>query len=147
MNGLLAAWVVVMGAGLSLQPLINAQIARAAGHPVYGALISVTVSTLTMAAGALVGRLGVPDGRALSAAPWWMWTGGVIGAFVVLAALTAAPRLGSATTVALFIGGQLAASLVIDQLGVLGVPEHPLDAKRALGVVCLVAGVFLIRWA
>ena len=48
MNGLLAAWVVVMGAGLSLQPLINAQIARTAGHPVYGALISVAVSTVTM---------------------------------------------------------------------------------------------------
>ena len=47
----LAAWVVVMGAGLSLQPLINAQIARTAGHPVYGALISVAVSTLTMVTG------------------------------------------------------------------------------------------------
>ena len=147
MNGLLAAWVVVMGAGLSLQPLINAQIARTAGHPVYGALISVAVSTVTMGAGVLVGRLDAPDGRALSAAPWWMWTGGVIGAFVVLAALTSAPRLGSATTVALFIAGQLAASLVIDQFGVLCVPVHPLDAKRALGVLCLVAGVFLIRWA
>jgi transporter family-2 protein len=146
-NGLLAAWVVVMGAGLSLQPLINAQIARTAGHPVYGALISVAVSTLTMVAGVLVGRLGAPDGRALSTAPWWMWTGGVIGAFVVLAALTSAPRLGSATTVALFIAGQLAASLVIDQLGVLGVPVHPLDWKRVLGVACLVAGVVLIRWA
>jgi bacterial/archaeal transporter family-2 protein len=146
-NGLLAAWVVVMGAGLSLQPLINAQIARTAGHPVYGALISVAVSTVTMGAGVLVGRLDAPDGRALSTAPWWMWSGGVIGAFVVLAALTSAPRLGSATTVALFIAGQLAASLVIDQLGVLGVPVHPLDWKRVLGVVCLVAGVVLIRWA
>jgi transporter family-2 protein len=146
-NGLLAAWVVVMGAGLSLQPLINAQIARTAGHPVYGALISVAVSTLTMVTGVLVGRLGAPDGRALSAAPWWMWTGGVIGAFVVLAALTSAPRLGSATTVALFIAGQLAASLVIDQLGLLGVPVHPLDWKRVVGVACLVAGVVLIRWA
>jgi len=38
----------------------------------------------------LAGRLDAPDGRALSAAPWWMWSGGVIGAFVVLAALTPA---------------------------------------------------------
>ena len=52
-----------------------------------------------------------------------------------------------ATTVALFIAGQLAASLVIDQLGLLGVPVHPLDWKRVVGVACLVAGVVLIRWA
>ena len=147
MNGLLAVWAVLMGAGLSLQPLVNARMARAAGHPVYGALASVVVSTTTLVLATLLLRLGAPDARGMAAAPWWTWTGGVIGAFVVLAALTAAPRLGSATTVALFIAGQLAASLVIDQQGLLGVPVHPLDAKRVLGVACLVVGVILIRWA
>jgi len=71
----------------------------------------------------------------------------VIGAGVVLAALVAPPRLGAATTIALFIAGQLAASLAFDHFGALGVPVHPLDIKRALGVACLVAGVALIRWA
>lgn len=147
MNGLLAAWAVVMGAGLSLQPLVNARMAQAAGHPVYGALASVAVSTTTLVLAALLLPAGAPDAHGMAEAPWWTWTGGVIGAFVVLAALTAAPRLGSATTVALFIAGQLAASLVIDQQGLLGVPVHPLDANRVLGVACLVVGVVLIRWA
>ena len=127
--------------------MLNARIARLAGNPIYGALISVFVSTATLALIVLVGRLGAPDARALGTAPWWTWSGGVIGAFVILAALTSAPRLGAATTVALFIAGQLAASLAIDQFGVLGVPVHEIDAKRALGVLLLVAGVVLIRWA
>ena len=79
--------------------------------------------------------------------PAWAWTGGIIGAFVVLTALTATPRLGAATTVMLFIAGQLACSLVLDQNGWLGVPVHPIDLPRALGVPCLVAGVVLIRWS
>ncbi len=146
MSGLLAAFVIVMGAGLSLQPLLNARIAGLAGNPLYGALFSVTVSTLTLAAIVIVSRLDMPNARALATAPWWMWSGGLIGAFVVLSALMATPRLGAATTVALLIAGQLAASLLIDRLGILGVPVRELSALRLLGVGCLMAGVQLIRW-
>jgi bacterial/archaeal transporter family-2 protein len=100
-----------------------------------------------MLAGALLLRLPLPDLRAVGAQPAWAWSGGIIGAFVVLTALTATPRLGAATTVMLFIAGQLACSLVLDQNGWLGVPVHPIDLPRALGVLCLVAGVVLIRWS
>jgi transporter family-2 protein len=136
---LLGAAVVVMGALLSVQPLLNARVAGAAGSPVY-------VSTLTMLAGAFLLRLPLPDLRAVAANPPWTWTGGIIGAFVVLVALTATPRLGAATTVMLFITGQMAASLLLDHHGWLGVPLHPIDLPRVLGVLCLVAGIVLIRW-
>jgi len=134
---LVGAAVVVMGALLAVQPLLNARVAGAAGHPIYGAMFSVAVSSLTM----LVTAFGISRERP------WFWLGGVIGAFVVLAALIATPRLGAATTVMLFIGGQLACSLLLDQYGLLGVPVHPLDLPRLLGVLCLVAGVVLIRWS
>ena len=65
---------------------------------------------------------------------------------MVLTAVIATPRLGAATTVVLFISGQLAASLLLDHHGWLGVPVHPIDLAR-IGVVCLVAGVVLIRWS
>jgi transporter family-2 protein len=143
---LLGAAAVVMGALLSVQPLLNARVAGSAGSPVYGAMFSVLVSTLTMLAGAFLLRLPLPDLRAVAANPPWTWTGGIIGAFVVLVALTATPRLGAATTVMLFITGQMAASLLLDHHGWLGVPLHPIDLPRVLGVLCLVAGIVLIRW-
>lgn len=147
MNLLLAAFVAVMGGGLSVQPLINARLAAALGHPVYGAMISVLISTVTLILVALVMRLPGPQLGRLVGGPVWLWAGGVIGAFVVLSALMAAPRLGAATTVALFIAGQLAASIAIDHYGLLGVPVHPVDLKRALGLGFLMTGVVLIRWA
>ena len=115
--------------------------------PIYGTLFSVTVSTLTMLVAATLLRLPLPDLRSIAASPPWSWTGGIIGAGVVLCALIATPRLGAATTVMLFISGQLAASLLLDHHGWLGVPVHPIDLPRVLGVVCLIAGVVLIRWS
>ena len=144
---LIGAAVVVMGALLAVQPLLNARIAGAAGHPIYGALFSVAVSTFTMLLAALAMLLPLPVLRVVSGLPPWSWTGGIIGAFVVLTALLATPRLGAATTVVLFIAGQLTASLLLDQNGWLGVPVHPIDLPRLLGMLCLVAGVVLIRWS
>ena len=143
---LLGAAVVLAGAFLSVQPLLNARVAGMAGHPIYGAMISVAVSTLALAVAAVAFRLPPPNLRAVADLPAWTWTGGLIGACVVLFALMATPRLGAATTVGLFITGQLAASLLLDHHGWLGVPVHPIDLPRLLGVLCLVAGVVLIRW-
>jgi transporter family-2 protein len=144
-NGIVAASILVMGGLLSAQPLLNARVAASAGHPIYGALFSVAVSAVTMVVAVLVMRLPAPELRSVAALPAWTWSGGVIGAFVVLFALIATPRLGSATTVALFIAGRLVASMVIDQFGLLGVPQHPLNAGRMLGIGLLVTGVALIR--
>jgi len=143
---LLGAWIAVMGAGISMQPLLNAQVASRAGHPIYGALISVFVSTCLMAVLVVAGRLPAPNLRELLAGPWWMWIGGIIGALYVLAALMATPRLGAATTVAIFIAGQLIASILIDHFALLGVPGHPIDLPRLIGVAMLAGGVVLIRW-
>jgi transporter family-2 protein len=140
-------WIAVMGAGISMQPLLNAQVATRAGHPVYGALISVFVSTCLMVVLVVLGRLPAPNLRELAAGPAWMWIGGIIGALYVLAALMATPRLGAATTVAIFIAGQLIASIVVDHFGLLGVPVHPIDLPRLIGVAMLVGGVVMIRFA
>lgn len=131
---------------LAVQPLINARMGLEAGHPVYGALASTAVSTVAFALIAVAMRLPAPDLRGLQQAPLWGWTGGLIGAGVVLSALLAAPRLGATTTVVLFIAGQLVFSLLVDHFGWLGAPVRQIDLPRLLGVLLLAAGVVLVRW-
>jgi len=41
--------------------------------------------------------------------------------------------------------GSIAASLVLDQWGFLGLPVHQLNAPRLLGVAMLLGGVVLVR--
>src|SRR5689334_20332613 len=62
---LIGATVVVVGALLAIQPLLNARIAHVAGHSIYGAMFSVLVSSLTMLAAALLLRLPLPDLHAI----------------------------------------------------------------------------------
>lgn len=55
------------------------------------------------------------------------------------------PRLGVATVLTLIVVGQLLGSLAFDQIGMLGLPQHPITLTRALGAGCLVLGAALVR--
>ena len=72
-------------------------------------------------------------------------SGGLIGAFFVTVSIVAAPRLGAATMMALFVTGQMIAGLVMDHYAMMGYAHAPATPMRILGAVLLVAGVVLIR--
>jgi transporter family-2 protein len=135
----------VIGMLLAVQPVINANAAARAGHPVLGALISVTVTFVCLLFAALVLRLPLPGPRLLTILPRWVYVGGIIGAVFLFATLYLAPRLGVAALVALMVAGQLAAAMIMDHFAWLGVPERPFSLLRLLGAVLLLAGVLLIR--
>jgi transporter family-2 protein len=139
------AVVLLTGAALALQPVINANVAGRVGHPMSAALISVCVTFLALLTSTLALRAPLPSPRLLGSLPPWVFTSGLIGAVFLFVSLFAAPRLGVATTIALLIAGQLAAALVVDHFGWLGVPVRPVNPLRAVGAVCLIAGVLLIR--
>jgi transporter family-2 protein len=143
----LSLLLVAFGTGMAIavQPVINAAVAARAGHPVLGALISVTVTFLALLAATLALRQPLPGPRMLAGLPGWLYVGGLIGAVFLFASLYVTPRLGVATTFALIIAGQLTAALLVDSFGWLGIPERPLTPLRIVGAVCLLAGVLLVR--
>jgi len=75
--------------------------------------------------------------------PWWMLTGGALGAFIVLSITIASPRIGTTAVVGLLIAGQLIAATVIDRYGWFGFDRVPLDWPRILGIALLAAGAAL----
>jgi transporter family-2 protein len=84
---------------------------------------------------------------ALSQQPWWIWTGGVLGAAYVLTLIVSTRPINNlALMLATVIVGQTIAALLIDHFGWFGLAVHRLTVPRALGVVLLLAGVLLIRW-
>lgn len=115
------------------------------GHPVLASLVSFLVGTAALLAYTLILRIPLPAPNSLNQSPWWVWTGGLLGAFFVTASVIVAPRLGAAITVALIIAGQLLVALALDHFGLLGFPERPLNGWRVLGAILLVIGVALIR--
>ena len=142
------AWLfgVVAGLGLTLQVGMNSQLRKVLQSANLAALISFTVGTLALVALVVVMRTPMPARDTFAAVPYWAWFGGLLGAFYVAVSTIVAAELGATTLLGLALAGQLATALVVDHFGWLGVPVHPVDLPRLLGVLCLTAGVVLIRW-
>lgn len=137
---------LVAGMLVPVQTGLNAMLARHVGGPALSALISFLVGTVVLVAYLVVLRTPVPAWSALSAAPLWLYLGGVVGAFFVTSATLLAPKLGAATLLALIIAGQMIASVIIDHYGMLGFAQHSVTHWKLLGVALLIAGVVLIRY-
>lgn len=58
--------------------------------------------------------IGIVDLSPLPAGPWWIYTGGVIGVIYIAFTSTIVQHLGVLTFTLFSVGGQLAASLIID---------------------------------
>lgn len=165
---LLALLVAVVG-GLAVgtQPLLNGALSRSRGvlEAVFVSIsVSYTAVVLLLALRATRTPPGLPFGprswlaaggaAALAAlalaltardiAPPF-FTAGLLGIVVLLAGTAATPILGVGATAAALTAGQLGAGIVLDQLGLLGLPEVPISPQRLLGVLLVVAGVVLVR--
>ena len=139
------AVVVFAGALIATQAGINSQLARTTGHPVFAATISFLVGSAALVLCSIVARGAWTGGAPLAAAPWWVWTGGLLGAVFVVTTAWLAPILGAATLVSVAIAGQITFALVLDHYGLVGFPQRAMSPGRAVGALLLVAGVVLIR--
>lgn len=145
-TGLLASILALLaGVGLPTQAGINAQLGLWTRSSISAALISFAVGTLALGIVTVVAAPPFPLWSSAAALPWWIWSGGVMGAFFVAAATFIAPQLGATTMLALILAGQVVASVLFDHFGLLGYPLHPLNVQRSIGLLLLIAGVVLIR--
>ncbi len=135
----------VAGMMMPLQAGVNSTLALQSNGTLWASLISFAVGTTALFGVVLAMRYNVPVVAQLKQAPWWAWTGGFMGALFVATGAFLAPRIGAATMIALLVAGQLIMSVILDHLGWATFPQHDINLGRILGVLCLLAGVVLIR--
>ena len=138
-------FALLAGAMLPFQFGINAQLAQWLGSPLRASLVSFVVGSLALFVAALAFVRGWPVTERLGDAPWWVWVGGLLGAFYVLGSVVTAPKLGAAALVALILAGQTVASLLVDHFGWVGFDENPITPGRLAGVALVASGVVLVR--
>ena len=76
--------------------------------------------------------------------PLWLWLGGILRAFIVLAITVAAPKIGVAAAIGLVITGNLVVAAMIDRFGWFGVDPIPLEWPRVVGILLLAGGAALV---
>ncbi len=136
---------VLAGAALPIQGAINAQLRADLDASVAVGALSFVVATAGMGLLLLASRATRP--RIPRAMPWWGWLGGLFGAIYVTSVFSLIPEIGAAATIALTVGGQQAASVLVDRYGLLRLPQRPVTALRMIAVGALLAGVVLIQIA
>lgn len=110
------------------------------------ALVSFIVGTIGIFIIVALLRIPIPESQMISKVPWWAWLGGLMGAFLVTATIYAVPKLGATTMFALFVAGQLIASVIFDHFGIIGYPHHPVSLIRILGIALIFIGVALVKY-
>ena len=75
--------------------------------------------------------------------PAWLWTGGILSAFIVISVTVAPPRIGTTATIGVIIAGNLAMAAAIDRYGLLGQERIGLGWPRLVGIGLLAAGAAL----
>ncbi len=146
MEALYILLVLAAGACAPAQAGINSLLERLwAGNVIIAAMISFAVGTIALLISVLVLRIPWPGFGKMPYLPWWLWTGGLMGAFLVTTSVAAAPILGAATMIGVMVSGQMITTLFLDHWGLVGYPVHPISIPRVLGVILLVSGVIILK--
>ena len=104
---------------------------------------AVLVSLACALAALLVWERSFSGVRAALHEPRWLWIGGVMSVFIVLAITVGPPRIGVTATIAIVIAGNLLSAALIDRFGLFGVERVGLTGPRVVGFVLLALGAAL----
>lgn len=139
------AMAFIAGAVLPFQATSNAAVGRALGHPLWGALVSLSVSAVVVIAALIILKVQAPDiGQALRSA-WWVWIGGILGAIYVGSAAVITPRLGASGFIILVVAGQILIALLMDHFGLMGLVSKPVTLLKLAGAAMILGGVLLVQ--
>jgi transporter family-2 protein len=138
------ALLLVAGALITIQASINARLGQLLGNNMHAVLVSFVVGTVAALAFFLIegGRVASLD--SLRDAPWWVWTGGLLGVVFVWTTIFAVPRVGVSVMFPIVVAGQMVAAIIVEHFGLLGAPRQPASLTRIGGVGLVVLGVVVL---
>lgn len=142
-GGWIAAIAMLLaGMGIPVMALLNGAFGLRFGPP----SAAVLTFGVALAVAAMVALLqGGQPVRAVIAAPWYMVLPGLVVAFYMLSITHFGPIIGLGTAVILVVLGQVVCAVILDHLGVMGLPQVPVSWSRLAGIALIVLGVALAR--
>jgi bacterial/archaeal transporter family-2 protein len=135
----------IVGGLLPIQGAINARLGQILHHPLQASLVSFGVGTGFLACCLWLTGIGFFSLGVAKEVPWYLFSGGLMGAVFVSVVLVLVPRIGIANVLVAALVGQLFISMLVDHFGWLGVPIHSLGISRIFGGLFLLVGVVLVR--
>lgn len=135
---------VFAGSMITVQSVLNATLGKKTGN--LGSVLVLTIvsiSVLLLLIPLIPGSAnfkGIPDWS-----EWYLYAGGVLGIVILAAPIFLLPRIGATSTLTAMVMGQLVLALVMDQLGLFGIPKIEITLTRVIGLILLIVGALLIK--
>lgn len=137
-------FALLVGLLIPFQGIVTASLGQKLDHPFVSAFINFAGGMIIFLIAIMVSSASFPDLKKLTSIPWYLYTGGLIGALFIAGALFSLPKIGSTAFFGLVVLGQLLMTTIVDHYGFLGMPVHKVDIYRVAGVFLLLTGCFFI---
>lgn len=92
-------------------------------------------------------KLFVHEKLKITGMPWYFYSAGFFGIFLVATSSYCIGALGVSVTTCISVTGQMVISAVIDHFGWFGVPKIPFNPKRIPCFLLILAGLIMINLA
>lgn len=136
---------IAVGALISVQPPLNAILARAVGSPFSASAISILIALISILVLLVFTGRGDLSAAALRSVPWWVYLAGVVGAIFVASGVVIAPVTGALLFFVCIVGGQMLGAIIADHFGAFGLQVRPVSVQRLLGLALVLAGALLVH--
>ncbi len=128
-----------MGLIMSIYLPMNSSVAKYIGSSISANVIFFTVALLTSALIFLLsGQFDTINH--LKDVPAFLYSAGIISAFVVLGTTFLIPHIGARKFFILLISGQILMAIVVSHFGILESPKDPINMQKMIGAVLVLSG-------
>jgi len=135
-----------IGAILPVQAVLNTKLGKQTGGPMISSLLSFLIGFVALLViNFLMNRAALLHIKPSSVSPWYIWTGGLLGAIYVACIIWVNQQQGVALTFALVVSGQIFISLLIDHFGLFGSVVRSLSVQKIIGAMLIIGGLVLIK--
>ncbi len=141
MWGILIA--LLSGALMSIQGVFNTEVTRQSSIWVSAGWVQLTAFVTCLVMWLLTGR---PEVQGIwQVRPWYMLSGGVIGALITWTVIRSVESLGPARSALLIVAAQIAVAYGIEVFGLFGVEKSGWEWKKAIGALTAVIGIIIFQ--
>ncbi|MDO5406729.1 MAG: DMT family transporter [Eubacteriales bacterium] len=135
---------LISGALMSIQGVLNTEVTKQTGIWVAAGWVQLTAFFTCV----LLWFFGdkSPVTALWQVRPWYMLTGGLLGAFITYTVIRSMDGLGPAKATLLIVVTQIVVAYAIELFGLFGVEKAPFEWRKVIGAGIAILGIVLFRW-
>lgn len=134
---------LLSGALMSVQGVFNSAVTKETSVWVSAGWVQLTAFLTCIVLWLFTGRAEVSG--LFSVSPWYLLTGGILGAFITYTVIEGMNALGPARSVMLIVVSQLLIAWLIELFGLFGVDRAAFEWKKVIGMILAVAGIIIFK--